>query len=547
MYLIVRKSIYYFNMEKTKFILLFILISISGSLFAHNVVNLQLQNEKLSVAMKHITQQTGVEFSYNPRIVNTDRLVSVNIINKELKEAIGLLLSDMYFYTIKGKYVVIISAKKLPDVLSDNETVIDGNKKNKEKSSGNNFSSGLSIIGDGKIANEQIKKGSPQLINNQENETTMLKKIAGVITLSALTWGGADAQLRHADMSKAPVSKMEYNIGLQKSTAQLTFITPMSTDGGNTKNKEYKFSLNILGGITGGVNGVEIGGWFNINKQDMRGFQMAGLFNSTGGTVSGVQMGGLANHVKGDMKGLQMGGIANVARKSSGFQIAGIANYTTGLNDVQIAAVTNIAAGSRFQMAGIANIARGADIQIGAVNIAQQARFQMGVINISETDDAAMLGILNLVKNGGLFEVGISANDYIYGAANLITGTDKLYSVLSFGVSSSNVTMGAGVGTRIQLGDSPRGIHFELMHHQIYRNNFKNKGRDAALEQLRVFYSVRKNKFTLYGGPTINVLHRDTDFTEVKDPIYSIFKDRGTKHSFDLWAGAEIGVRFNLK
>ncbi len=306
----------------------------------------------------------------------------------------------------------------------------------------------------------------------------------------------------------------------------------------------------MLGGITGGVNGIELGGLFNINQQDMRGLQMAGLFNFTGGAVCGVQMGGLANYVRGDMKGLQMSGLANIVQKSSGFQMAGIVNYTNGINDVQMAGIANIAAGSRFQMAGIANYARGGvDIQIGTVNIAQQAGFQMGIINISDTDDAAMLGLFNFVKKGGLFEVGISANDYIYGAANLITGTDRLYSILSFGgVSSSNVTTGFGVGTRLQLGDSPRGgIHFELMHNQIYRNNFKNKSRDAALEQAKVFYSVRKNKFTLYGGPTINVLLRDADFTEVKDPVYSIFKNRGTNHNFDLWVGAELGVRFNLK
>lgn len=534
-------------MKKAKLVSLFILFSIS--LFSQNKVNLKLQNEKLSVAMMLITQQTEVEFSYNPWIVNANQIVSVNIINKEVKEAIDLLVGEMYFYKIKGRYVIITSAKKTTETTLDNEPVTPENKKNKDKSSGNSLNSGLSIIGNSKLANERIEMGFPLLIDNQINETTMLKKIAGIITLSALTWSGADAQLKQPDTKKAPANKVEYNIGLQKSAAQLTFITPISTDGNNTKGKEYKVSLNILGGITGGVNGVEFGGWFNINKQDMRGFQMAGLFNSTGGIASGIQMGGLANYVKGDMKGLQMAGIANVVRESSDFQMSGIANYTAGVNKAQMAGIANIAAESRFQLAGIFNYAKGARIQIGTVNIAQQGTFQMGIINISETDDAAMLGVFNYVKDGGLFEISISANDYVYGAVNLITGTDKLYSVISFGAysPSSNVTVGLGVGTRIQLGDSPRGFHFELMHNQIYRNNFKNKGRDAALEQARVFYSVRKNRFTLYGGPTINVLLRDTDFTEVKDPVYSIFENRGTNHNFDLWVGAEIGVRFNLK
>jgi hypothetical protein len=532
-------------MKKTKLISLFILFSIS--LFSKNVVSLKLQNEKLSVAMNLITQQTGVEFSYNPRIVDANRVVSIAIINKDVKEAIDLLLGDIYLYTIKGRYVIITSAKKIPEIPIDNKPVIEESKKNNDKSSGKVVHSGLSSIGDRKIASERIEPGSPLLINNQVNETTMLKKIAGIITLSALTWGGAEAQLKQPDIKQAPAPKIEYNIGLQKSLAQLTFITPMSTDGSSTKEKEYKISLNILGGITGGVNGFEFGGLFNINKHDMRGVQLAGLFNATQGNASGIQLGELANYVEGDMKGLQMGGLVNIVRKSGDFQLAGIANYTGEINKVQIAGVANIATGSRFQMAAVANYAQGADVQIGTVNIAQHAGFQMGIINISETDEAAMLGLFNYVKKGGLFEVGISANDYIYGAVNLVTGTDKLYSILSFGVSSSNVTTGFGLGTRLQLGDSPRGIHFELMHNQIYRNDFKNKGRGAELDQVRVFYSVRKNKFTFYGGPTINVLLRDTDFTEVKDPVYSIFENRGNKHNFDLWVGAEIGVRFNLK
>lgn len=516
-------------MKKAKLISLFILFSVT--LLSNNVVNLKLQNERLSVAMKLMTKQTGVEFSYNPQVVNPHRLISVSIVNKDVKTAIDLLIGDMYLYTLKGRYVIITSVKKQPDIVVDTEPIAGKYEKKEIKSSGNTFHSGLSSIGDSKIANERIEMNSPLLINNKENEKTMLKTIAGIISLATFTWSSAEAQQKQPKAEKAPTPKIEYNIGLQKSTAQLSFVSPLSTDGNSAKDKEYKFSLNILGGVTGGINGVELGGLFNINKQDMRGLQMAGIFNSTGGAVSG----------------LQMAGVVNIARKATGFQMSGVANYSGGINDVQMAGVVNVSEGSRLQIAAVANYAKGADVQIGVVNIAQRAGFQVGIINLSGTDDAAMLGILNLVKEGGLFEVGISANDYVYGAANLITGTDKLYSILSFGVSSSNRVVGVGVGTRVQLGDSPRGIHFELMHNQIYKNNFKNKGRDAALEQAKILYSVRKNKFTIYGGPTINVLHKDADFTEVKDPVYSIFKDEGSKYNFNLWAGAEIGVRFNFK
>ncbi len=510
------------------------LILITVSLHSQKMVNIKLQNERIAVAMKLITQQTGVEFSYNPKVVDTHKKISVSIVNKEVTEAVYILLHDKYFfYIIKDKYVIITSAKTTPKGIANYEPITEESKKNIDKSSGNNLHSGLSSIGNNKIADERIDKGLPLTINNKTNETIMLKKIAGIITLSALTWGGVAAQVKEPKTKKTRANKVEYNIGLEKSATQFTFITPMSTDGSRAKDKEYKFSLNVLGGITGGINGVELGGLFNINKRDMRGLQMSGLFNLTEGVASGFQF----------------AGIANIVQKSSGFQYSGVANYTAGINDVQISGVVNIATASRFQMAGVVNYAQDVDVQIAPVNIAKHATFQMGVINIAETDEAAMLGILNYVRKGGLLEIGISANDYIYGAVNLVTGTDRLYSILSFGgySPSSNVTVGWGLGTRIQLRDSPQGIHFELMHNQIYKNNFKNKGRNASLEQAKVLYSVRKNKFTFYGGPTINGLIRDVAFTEVKDPVYSIFNKRGSKHNFDLWAGAEIGVRFNFK
>ena len=35
----------------------------------------------------------------------------------------------------------------------------------------------------------------------------------------------------------------------------------------------------MFGGYTAGVNGLEIGGLFNLNKKDVRYVQAAGLFN----------------------------------------------------------------------------------------------------------------------------------------------------------------------------------------------------------------------------------------------------------------------------
>ena len=144
-------------MKKIIFIPLFILISVS--LHSQNMVNIKLQNERIGVAMKLITQQTGVEFSYNPKVVDTHKKISINIVNKEVTEAVYLLLHDKYFfYIIKGKYVIITSAKTILKRIASYEPITEDDKNIEDRSSGNNLHSGLSSIGNNKIAEERTKK-----------------------------------------------------------------------------------------------------------------------------------------------------------------------------------------------------------------------------------------------------------------------------------------------------------------------------------------------------------------------------------------------------
>lgn len=534
--------------------ILFLLLLVSFSVFSQNKVSLKLKNEAVNIAMNAVSKQTAMEFVYNPQIINTNRIVSVDMANENIDKAMALLLDDLYTYKIKGKYIVIISEKNITDKHSVKELF----KKELERkvennlnsSSGTSIASGLSISRSKKPVSEKLELAmTPQITNNIKDDATMLKKAASLIALSALTVMPIDAQTNKKEVVekvKTVKVKEEFNTGLEKSLVQLSFLYPLSTDGTRTKDKEYKFSLNMLGGITGGVSGAELGGLFNINKQDMRGLQMGGIFNITGGQSVGLQMGGIFNSAK-ISRGAQFGGIFNHAQESSMVQVAGVSNFTKGNSTAQFAGVANFAKGnSTVQMAGVTNIAYNVGAQFAVVNIAKKSGFQMGIVNVSETDDGAMLGLFNYVKKGGLLEVGISGNDYITGAVNLITGTDRLYSILSMGVYKDHLSTGFGVGTRLQIKESASGVQLELMHNQLYKNNFKNKGLDASLEQFRAFYSHRKGKFNFYGGPTFNVLIQDVGF-DTRKPIYSMFKDRGNTHHVDGWIGAEIGVRFNLK
>lgn len=519
---------YIANFIYMKKILLFFFVLISINTFSKNRVTINIHNKEINVAMDMIREQTGMEFSYNPQVINTKRLISANMVNQEINSALTLLFNDIYVYTIKGRYIIITAEKKSiePD---EKELALNKNEESLNADGGSSKDNCISSIKERKIVLDKVESGQPLTISNYKNNSIMLKKIASIIALSTITAGQLTAD--NIPEVKLEVPKL-YNTNLQKSVGQLSFIFPIGTDGNNSKEKEYKLSLNILGGISGGVNGAEFGGWFNITKQNVIGFQGAGIFNYVQGGVEGVQMAGVMNYS--NLKStVQLAGILNMTQETSNFQAAGIMNYSKGA--------------AKLQIASIANYSSEAGTQISIVNIAKKKKFQLGFVNISDTEDGASLGLFNYVKKGGLFEIGFSTNDYIYGATNLITGKDKLYSILSVGVHSSSLSFGVGVGSRIQLKSERNGINFELLHNNIFKNDFKDMDVNASLEQLRIFYSHRANKVTFYGGPTVNGLFQDVDFTGASEPLYSILENKGSKHNCYLWVGAELGIRINLK
>src|SRR5438270_1994685 len=75
-----------------------------------------------------------------------------------------------------------------------------------------------------------------------------------------------------------------------KVPVRVAILPGFSTQGKNDIHTTSNFSLNILGGVTGSINGLEVGSLFNINKKNMHGVQSAGLFNMTGGSANGLQM-----------------------------------------------------------------------------------------------------------------------------------------------------------------------------------------------------------------------------------------------------------------
>jgi len=151
--------------------------------------------------------------------------------------------------------------------------------------------------------------------------------------------------------SKQRVQNMNLGGFFAFSPYQVSLTPGLSSHGMYSSQVVDDVSLNLLGGYTAGVEGVELAGLFNIDRWNVSFVQAAGLFNVVGGNMNGIQMAGIYNHVLNQAGGIQMAGIANSADEVKGAQIAGLFNVAKKVKGVQIAGLFNVADSSDYPIA----------------------------------------------------------------------------------------------------------------------------------------------------------------------------------------------------
>lgn len=374
--------------------------------------------------------------------------------------------------------------------------------------------------------------------------------------------------------------------------AQITFISPLGTNGIHSATTTNKISLNMLVGISGGVNGFEFGGLHNTTKGDVRGFQVGGFGNVTTGITKGFQFGGLyninlnlttgvqiagiSNVIHGPSKGFHFGGISNyVTNESWAFQTAGIANVTPGGNHglqlagisnvngkegegSQIAGITNVNYGkpSKFQLAGIANVSTegidGAQIA-GIVNYAKKLNgFQLALINVADSlEKGVPLGLISIVKNG-YYAFELEANDAFWINATYKMGVPKLYNIWTVGFQHKDGNemwgVGLGLGSILPVGNN-WGLNFDLTATHVNEN-------ERWTEELNLLNRLKFNAWfdlgplQFYGGPSLNVHVSNLLDDEgnpggnLIDPGLSFLNETNKGTRTLVYPGFNIGMRF---
>ena len=294
-------------------------------------------------------------------------------------------------------------------------------------------------------------------------------------------------------------------------TAQFTFAYPLGTNGTDAVHISNNFSFNVLYGLNGGLDGIEIGGIMNYNLGDVSGFQLSGIANANMERTSGLMWAGCLNLSMDEMRGVQM------------------ADINAALNDFT-------------------------GVQMGVINYARRMKgVQFGLVNIVGEDNGAVpIGLINIVK-GGHYELELLAGDVIHTNLNYKMGVEHFYTIFKLGWSTyeSNevYSVGIGIGGMVTLGGR-HNLSIDLSNSQIIYNDDWNWADENYLSKLDLNYRLGLGEHvSLVAGPSFNLyvseIKVDDAFGTLRIPydVHTFVHEDNQKW---MWVGFNAGVAYKF-
>lgn len=415
--------------------------------FLKKEINLQLENVSVEDALLKIADQGGFNFSYNADIIRTDSLLTLNE-PVTVKEALDKIFRGEANYHATGSYLVIQARQKQIQLSGKQEYTITGyvlNHLTGEKIpyvSVYEVNSLASTLTDNDgyfnlaVTSERNYLGLAVAREAFLDTVLIVEPVDKPLTIymkpkieTVYQPVGIESEIQPPKIDELKIvqrlvkedqRKEARNIRLFRTTpVQVSLIPSVSVNSLNGS-AANNFSLNIFGGYSKGLKGVEVGGLFNILREDMKGVEVAGLANFVGGEVEGLQVAGLYNHTIGAAGGMHVAGILNINYETlTGVQVAGILNHVTkDVKGMQVSGIGNDSWGAvdGFQVGGIYNFAR-KDVNLfqvgGIVNHSRHTNgFQVaGIVNnATDVKGFQISGIANHGRTVHGFQVGGIAN-----------------------------------------------------------------------------------------------------------------------------------------
>ena len=272
--------------------------------------------------------------------------------------------------------------------------------------------------------------------------------------------------------------------------AQFTFLYPLGTLYDSSSDYEVNFSMNIISGLNGAIDGFEWGG----------------ISNTTLFYVKGIQSAGIANVNRGRLHGIQVAGILNRSEHVDGIQIAGIYNRAKSLDGLQV-----------------------------------------GLINVVDTlIDGFSVGLINIYKRGAYQEWELSSADHAQFRLSYKRGSKNFYTIFTAGANTyqrKHYIMGIGFGHIRPISDS------WFLQPEIIGLNYS----DFSFSKSSVFSTTHfklglvkqiHERFALSISPSVYWAYcKSRDHFDFS-PFDPIWKQRKNSSLFQVGYGLSIGIHF---
>jgi hypothetical protein len=479
-------NLYKFSILAFLFLLPFKVV-LAQSLMSKSV-SINAKNQRLDNVLSEISHKAGFQFSYNGKVIPKDSSVTITANNQTVSATLNQLLGGKYEFEERRNYIIITPALLRlsfinTDVTTDN----------------NNYSvSGIVVdvkTGE-RLMNTSVYE-KEQLVSTLTDEHGYFKIKLRSSTINQVRLTASRVSYRDTSLNllnTVVISKRSrgrtfqndakdveatalgrlfmttaqriQSMNIQDFFANRPFqisVTPgLSSHGAMSSQVVNKLSLNLAGGYTAGVDGLELGGLFNINKRDTKYLQLAGVFNLVGGTMTGLQLAGVSNQALDTVKGIQVSGFINTAENQvSGLQLSALNNRAHKLKGVQI-----------------------------------------GLVNQADTSEGVSIGLINIIRNG-FYKVSYSANNLMNTNFSIATGTHRFYTKFSIGANiwPNKQMYGFGLGAG----------HDFLFSNKIYLTAevgymFMNTGvwADRWIYSKLLLNAQLSKKVSVFAGPSYN-------------------------------------------
>ncbi|SFH01212.1 STN and carboxypeptidase regulatory-like domain-containing protein [Pedobacter insulae] len=494
------------------------------------LVTFNIKQQRVRDALQHISTAGNFYFSYNGKLINQDSVIDLNVQRMPVRDVLDRMFAGKVAYKESEEYVILRYAVNHLTIEPENITTAENlylisgyivdtktGKKVKQASVYEKRLLQSTLTDDEGYFTLRFKGEHKEVILTASKETyrdTALVFLAD-IKIEPQGYNDPDKErgtifsntIEDLGISKFLLSSKQriQNLNIPNFFAntpfQASLLPGLSSHGMMSSRVVNKASLNVLGGYTAGVDGVEVAGLFNLTIGKVNSFQAAGLFNAVGGDVQGTQFAGLINYDRQNVGGFQAAGIANsVSGNLNGVQIGGIGNLVRkDVKGVQIAGIGNMTT-SKFtgtQIAGVFNYAK------------KHEGLQIGLINLADSSSGTSIGLLNLSKNG-YKKLSFFSNDLVNANVALKTGNAKLYTLLIAGKNFSDTanieTIGIGFGHDFLLGNR-LAIETEMITQYLHLGNWDYANilmRFQANLEIKLFKG-----FAVFGGPSYAYYNSD--------------------------------------